>query len=358
MTSHENAPGVLRSLKSASLRVLQKLGLFELTGSSSWRRDRLLILCYHGISLGDEHEWDNQLYMSPGQFRQRLEYLRDGGYCILGLAEAVTRLYKRDLPPKSAVITIDDGAYDCYRQAHPILKSFEYPFTVYQTTYYCDYNRPIFRLICSYMLWKKRGLVLHAGKVPGLEGELDLRSTQGRQSVVDRLDRYTKQHDSSAGEKDRIAAQLAERIGVDYGELLAKRVLHLMKPEEVADLARDGVDIQLHTHRHRTPLDEQLFKREIDDNRRRIREMTGTTPAHFCYPSGVHHPTFLPWLKQERVATATTCVPGLASPESNALLLPRLVDHSSLSSVEFAGWATGVRTFLPQRDHAAVDPNL
>ena len=296
--------------------------------------------------------------MSPGEFRKRLEFLRDGDYQVLGLNEAVSRLYKNDLPPKSVVITIDDGNYDCSRQAYPIVKSFNFPFTVYQTTYYSDYNRPIFRLICAYMMWKKRGAVVDGRGLPGIQGDLDLRSVESRKAVVEQLDRYTKQHKSSASEKDEIAARLAERIGFDYSELLKKRILHLMKPEEVQQLARNGVDIQLHTHRHRTPLDEQLFKREIKDNRRRIMEMTGSNATHFCYPSGVNHLEFLPWLKQEQVVTATTCVPGLATSGSNPLLLPRLVDHAGLSSLDFAAWTTGVRSFLPQREQLAVDPNL
>ncbi|MEO8099701.1 MAG: polysaccharide deacetylase family protein [Acidobacteriota bacterium] len=346
------------------MTALQRLGAFDLAADSRWRRQRLLILCYHGISLDDEHAWNNQLYMSAEAFEKRLEFLRDEGYQVLDLGEAVARLYKRDLPPRSAVITIDDGAYDCYARAFPILKRFGYPFTVYQTTYYCDYNRPIFRLICSYMMWKKRGVVVDGRNLPGLDGEpgldgkMDLRSSESRQSVLDQLDRYTKQHHSSASEKDEIASQLAERIGIDYGELRKTRVLHLMTPDEVGTLARAGVSIQLHTHRHRTPVDEPLFKREIDDNRRRIEEMTGRTPTHFCYPSGVHQSQFLPWLSQEGVATATTCLPALASPASNPLLLPRLVDHSGLSMLEFASWGTGVRAFLPQRDQVAVDPNL
>lgn len=348
---------LLQRLKTSCLTVLQRTGLFERVANSNWRQQRLLILCYHGISLGDEHEWDSQLYMSPEEFRKRLEFLRESGYRVLGLAEAVSRLYKRDLPPKSVAITIDDGTYDSYRRAYPILKSFGYPFTVYQTTYHCDHNRPIFRLICSYMLWKKRGAVMEGRNLPGLP-EVDTRSPESRASVVDKLDRYTKEHHSTASEKDDIAAQLADRIGIDYHDLLEKRILHLMKPEEVGELACDGVDIQLHTHRHRTPLNERLFRREIEDNRRRIKDMTGNTAEHFCYPSGVHHPEFLSWLKQESVISATTCVPGLATPESNVLLLPRLVDHAGLSSLEFEGWATGARAFLPQREQVAVDPNL
>ncbi len=349
---------MLRNLKAGVLCASHRMGLFHLVANSRWRRERLLILCYHGVSLGDEHEWDNQLYMSPEQFENRLEFLRANNYRVLSLTEGIQRLYARDLPPKSMVITIDDGAYDCYRRAYPILKRFGWPFTVYLTTFYCDFNRPIFRLICSYMLWRKQGSVLAGRSLPGFDGDMDLRTAEGRRDVVVKLDRYTKEHDSSAQEKDDVAALLAGRIGVDYQAILEQRILHLMKPAEVREMAENGVDIQLHTHRHRTPTDKILFDREIADNDQRIQEITGVKPVHFCYPSGVYHPEFLPWLKELGVESATTCVPGLADRQADVLLLPRLVDHSSLSLMEFASWASGVRTLFPQREYPAIDPNL
>jgi hypothetical protein len=105
----------------------------------------------------------------------------------------------------------------------------------------------------------------------------------------------------------------------------------------------------MHTHRHRTPDDRELFLREIEDNRKSISEMTGKSPSHFCYPSGVWSPAFLPWLTEAGVESATTCEIGLATPESHPLLLPRLIDVSSLSPIEFEGWLTGISQVLPRR---------
>ena len=56
-------------------------------------------------------------------------------------------------------ITFDDGTYDFYKQAYPIVKRYGFPVTVYQTTYYSDRGLPVFNLICSYLLWKRRGTV-------------------------------------------------------------------------------------------------------------------------------------------------------------------------------------------------------
>jgi peptidoglycan/xylan/chitin deacetylase (PgdA/CDA1 family) len=150
-----------------------------------------------------------------------------------------------------------------------------------------------------------------------------------------------------------LATRLARFLKIDYACIKAKRILQLMNAREVRDVARNGFDVQLHTHRHRTPQDERLFRREIEDNRTYIRELIGTQPVHFCYPGGVHRPVFLPWLQQERVASATTCDAGLATPDSESLLLPRFVDNQNRTQIEFEGWVTGVGDLLAFRRAAS-----
>src|SRR5215210_3401802 len=103
---------LLKNIKRASLRACKNLGLFGAMSASRWRRERLLILGYHGISLEDEHAWDPSLYMESADFEARLEVLKRGGYAVLPLAEAIHRLYANDLPERSVVLTFDDGYYD------------------------------------------------------------------------------------------------------------------------------------------------------------------------------------------------------------------------------------------------------
>jgi len=66
--------------------------------SSRWRRDRLLILCYHGVSLADEHEWSD-VHISAERFQQRLETLRRSGATVLPLGDALHQLQVGELPP-------------------------------------------------------------------------------------------------------------------------------------------------------------------------------------------------------------------------------------------------------------------
>ena len=340
---------MLKTFKQATLKSLKLAGMSSLVQGSRWRRQRLLILAYHGISLADEHLWNGSQYMSAEIFRTRLELLKSSGCAVLPLDEAIERLYANDLPANSAVITFDDGSSDFYHRAFPLLQEFDFPATLYLTTFYSFYNRPIFDLMCSYLLWKGRNEILDLKKITGQDLRIDLSNRAAQGSALAEIRGFASQQKMSAEEKDALAVSLAAALSVDYDALVEQRTLHVLTPDEVKRVASGGIDVQLHTHRHRTPMDRQLFLREIEDNRQSIREMTGTNAAHFCYPSGAYDPAFLPWLEESGILSATTCDTGFASVASHRLLLPRVLDTSALTSIEFEGWLTGVSAALPRR---------
>ncbi len=343
-----------KHLRRAALSALKGCGAFHLVSDSAWRRQRLLILCFHGVALEDEHQWRPHLYISAQQLERRLEILRNSKCNVLPLAEALERLSRHDLPPRSVVLTFDDGQYDFYRQAYPALKRSGVPVTVYLTTYYSELQRPIFNLICSYLLWKAR----HLGTVDlqefGCQNPVSLHSQEIREAAATEIVQWTERQDLHGQQKDQIAAALAQRLGIDYDALRTRRILHLLNPEEVKELAADGVDFQLHTHRHRTPMNEELFRQEIRENRRRLGSMIGGGQTHFCYPSGAYRPEFLSWLAAEGIVSAVTCDTGFATVENNPLLLPRLVDTSGRTDLEFESWVNGIGHFLSRRRRARL----
>jgi peptidoglycan/xylan/chitin deacetylase (PgdA/CDA1 family) len=343
-----------RELRRAALAILKSFGAFNLVKDSSWRQHKLLILCYHGVALEDENQWRPFLYITPQQLERRLAFLRDGNYAVLPLEEALDRLLRNALPPRSVALTFDDGTYDFYKQVWPRLKGYGFPATVYLTTYYSELQRPIFRLVCSYMLWKVRDMRGIDLRQFGIDLRVELSSAENREQVVDQLDAWVHSKDFNGEQKDQMAAGLAQRLGIDYQELRAKRILQLMNVDEVKELAAEGVDFQLHTHRHRTPLNEELFRQEIRDNRLRIADAIGGEHNHFCYPSGAYRPELLGWLAKEEVVSATTCDTGFATPETNPLLLPRFVDTSGRTDLEFESWVSGIGHFLSTRKRARL----
>ena len=339
---------VLRATRRKTLGVLRDIGVFRLCGDSAWRKSRLAILCYHGISLADEHEWHPSLYMRVDTFEQRLALLKAARYNVLPLGEALIRLYEGCLPERSVCLTFDDGFYDFAVRAAPLLERYGFPATVYLTTYYSPVNRPIFDLALAYVMWKRSTDTLDARPLTGEHRQWNLGVEAQKADAYYGLLAYTKAQQFTAMECDDFARFVAQQLGVDYCELLTTRRLHLLNPDEVATLSAKGFDFQLHTHRHRAPLDRGLFVREVRDNRSRILDYTGKDPTHFCYPSGVHRPEFDGWLSSEGVRSATTCELGVATPRSQPLQLPRLMDSSRFTSLDFEGWLTGVSSMLPR----------
>jgi peptidoglycan/xylan/chitin deacetylase (PgdA/CDA1 family) len=342
---------MLKSLKLTALRAARGSGALRLINSSDWRHRRLLILGYHGVSQADEHEWDSSLFMPQEMVRSRFELLRHGGYAVLPLAEAIQRLRDGSLPDRSVAITFDDGSADFFSRAHPLIQEFGFPVTLYLTTFYSRDQRPVFPPMCSYLLWWGRTRRISGQDLVPNGGPLDLTNPAKRRSAFEAIVGWAAERQLDAAHKDDLLGTLAERVGVDYQALRQRRLLQIMSAEEIAQLDPRAVDVQLHTHRHRVLLNRELFRREIEDNRREIARLTGSSRAltHFCYPSGVTHPQFLPWLRELGIESATTCYPGIASADTDPLMLPRLVDTCSLTTLEFESWLTGGAALLPSR---------
>jgi peptidoglycan/xylan/chitin deacetylase (PgdA/CDA1 family) len=340
---------MISSIKRSSFALSKRLGLSELVAQSDWRRQRLLILCYHGIALADEYEWRGDLYVSASHFRRHLDLLRSTGCAVLPLGDALRRLYAHDLPERAVVLTFDDGYYDFQARAWPLLQDYNYPATVYLTTARMEHNLPIVNLFVSYMLWLARDRALDGNNIVGLDGRYALSTAAQRDRVVADMDAAIQARGMTATQKDAIAKAIAERLELDYAALIATRVLTLLRPPEVAALSRQGVDIQLHTHLHRTPEDPASFVDDVRRNRDIIEAIIGRRPTHLCYPSGMYRMAYLPALRREGLESATTCDPGIAARAIDPLLLPRFVDSSAITDVEFEAWLSGLASCLPRR---------
>lgn len=343
---------LLRSTRDSVLRVLTATGVSRRVARSEWRRRRLLILCYHGVAVRDEHDW-SPLYVSADHLRSRLERLDTLGATVLPLDEALHRLHAGSLPELSVVITFDDGAADFRTVAYPILESRNVPVTLYQSTWHVDKPFPVFDNASSYLLWQARGteVLLPWRTDPALVPF----------SIVhpefQRLHQAAKAWHASAPKTDqwtmRALELLAESCNSCLRSMLEARLLQFMTSDELRSLNRSLVNVQLHTHRHRSPEDHALFAAEISENREALERILGTGAGlnHFCYPSGIHSAFLRSCLRDAGICSATTCEPSLIDASTDVLRLPRLVDAMSVSEGLFDAWVTGMAHFtrLPLR---------
>ena len=331
-----------RWFKQPLLRLARTLRAFDAAHSSSWRDQRLLILCYHGISDGDEAQWNGDLFLSRAAFSERMESLKRRHCAVLSLNEAIDRLYACTLPKRAVAITFDDGFANFYSSALPILRKYDYPATVYLSSYYSEHSTlPVFPVTCSYLLWKARGQIRMGVGIPGVPAELDLRTTESRESAALSIMNYAAEKEYSGHAKDELLVRLAAALGEDFEQLRQQRTLSLMNPEEISEVSRSGVSIEMHSRSHRILNQRRRFERDLRRNADQIREWTGVAPSHFCYPSGLVTPHWVDWLREFPVKSAVTCAAAFASAADDTMLLPRYVDGSRASALEFESWISG-----------------
>jgi peptidoglycan/xylan/chitin deacetylase (PgdA/CDA1 family) len=96
---------------------------------NTWAKDNAVILLYHHVS----DDTPKVTSVSPDTFRQHMQYLADN-HKVLPLKQVIETLQNNQpLPDKTVVITFDDGYDNIYDNAHPILKEFAFPYTIFVT---------------------------------------------------------------------------------------------------------------------------------------------------------------------------------------------------------------------------------
>jgi peptidoglycan/xylan/chitin deacetylase (PgdA/CDA1 family) len=325
-----------KAAKLVLLRACEALGLFRV---SAWVfRKRLLILCYHGFQLLEECAFRPQLFMSRTTFESRLRYIVANGFKVIPLGQALLQLRSGNLPPRALVITIDDGFKSTLSVAGPLLAGM--PATVYVTTYYMDKQMPIFRLAMQYVFWKARVQNRKFAELPDVESAKDPELAMWE---------LIRRGDEMRAEQDRqdFLQRIAQALNVDLAPLYEQQILSIMSPEELKELSRLGIDVQLHTHRHRFPVtDRTAACKEIEENRARLKQALGIVADHFCYPSGVFDESQWPWLEALGIESATTCLSGLNRSDTPRYGLRRFLDNESVAFIEFKAELAGFNEIL------------
>jgi peptidoglycan/xylan/chitin deacetylase (PgdA/CDA1 family) len=92
------------------------------------------VLCYHRFIAGNTTA-ANKMQMPAAQFEAQLQWLQREGWQVLRLAELQAFLDgQRALPPRSVVITVDDGWESFHRHAFPLLRKYGVPVTLFVAT--------------------------------------------------------------------------------------------------------------------------------------------------------------------------------------------------------------------------------
>jgi peptidoglycan/xylan/chitin deacetylase (PgdA/CDA1 family) len=306
----------------------------------------LRILCYHGFASDDSCEFRPKLFTSVDTFKGRLEFLRKERYPVVSLQEALSALEQGNAGRGLTVITIDDG-FSSVQLAWRLLQEYGFPATLYVTSYYCGKEMPIFRLVVQYLFWKTDKKSLAPSAYLPFPNGCSLSSTWEKEQAAWMVIEFGER---LSGESERwtIIRQLGESLAIDCRQFPESRRLSLLNPQEISTLAKEGLDIQLHTHRHRELTDCSLVASEIADNRAVLEPLVGAPLRHFCYPSGIWSRSLWPVLTKLKISSATTCESGLNFSDTPRLALYRFLDGEHVSQIEFEAEMAGLSELLRQ----------
>jgi peptidoglycan/xylan/chitin deacetylase (PgdA/CDA1 family) len=88
-----------------------------------------IILCYH--LLVDKVRYPGT-EITPAAFEAQMKELKDRGITVIPMQDLLAwKRGEKNIPPRCAVITFDDGWKSQYEVAWPIMKKFGYPFTMF-----------------------------------------------------------------------------------------------------------------------------------------------------------------------------------------------------------------------------------
>lgn len=98
-------------------------GYFGVFANEDGEGIKLPIIMYHAIC--DTNEKTGKFVISKDAFKKDLEYLKENGYTAIGFNELIDFTENgTPLPEKPVMLTFDDGYYNNYCYAYPLLKEY------------------------------------------------------------------------------------------------------------------------------------------------------------------------------------------------------------------------------------------
>ncbi len=307
---------------------LKYMGIYDFF--SFLNRNSIPILCYHGVSTQDEHEFMPSNFIKFKTFKKRIEILEKRGYKIISLEQACDQVKNNSVQGKNVVLTIDDGFYPIFDELIPYLIDKRIPITCYITSYKSQHETPIFRLLVQYIFWKAK------------TSSATITSYTNSEVSIDTMWDFINFAESNLTREQRLetAKELAQKLNVPLNDERL-RAYSIANKQTLKEFGTRGLDLQLHTHKHNMNLPLDKLKVDIQKNKDYLSGTTDNKLVHFCYPSGVWKKEHFDILKGLGVQTATTCDDGFLNKDTNLFSIPRIIDSENISSIVFESELSG-----------------
>lgn len=315
------------------------------------------VLTYHGILPEGYRVVDRALdgnLVSADAFRRQLQFIKERYNVISAKEFLLWWEAKHELPPRSVLLTCDDGLWNSLLDMLPILQEFEFECLFFVTGSSLS-NTPT-------MLWYERlylmFLVAPASftmelRAIGLLAEAGPRQKRSLWwDLVRKLSQYDPNHRSALLERIRLQLGLSERWDAAYNEdpVLRRRFLMLNLPG-LHQLAGAGMCIGAHTVSHpmlsQSPPAEAW--NEISDSKRNLEQALGQEIWAMAYPFGDSSSVTSREVQMSERAgfrCAFLNLGGTCGTQTTTFALPRVHITSEMGLAEFEAHISGFHQSL------------
>jgi peptidoglycan/xylan/chitin deacetylase (PgdA/CDA1 family) len=237
----------------------------------------------------------------------------------------------RPLPPRSVVLTFDDGYRDMLTTLAPLLEEYSMPAAVYLATAHLDGSRPCW---CDRLYGALAHRTQHCVTDPDTDEPMDCKTPQQGRAVFVRLRARLRVLEAAQRDLllDGIARQLAPdspspRLMLSWDEARELRSRH------------PRIELGVHTQNHvdlGPGCAAELASREIGACIADFERELGERPKHFAFPYGRWTPSALELLREAGFRSAVVSGPGrIVVGKTNPLCIPRVASARPISIVRY-----------------------
>jgi peptidoglycan/xylan/chitin deacetylase (PgdA/CDA1 family) len=269
-----------KKLVNVATKLSNDLGFFDIYGTIRRKitKSQVAILLYHRVGPAGAN-WSLQP-LSPDIFKEQIDYFSRSGEIIS--LEVLANYMKegKSLPKKTVVITFDDGYYDNYMYAYPILKRFKVPATIFLTTGHISSDELFW--------WDKVGYILQHAKTQRIDlGDMGSHSLESAKDKAKAHGNITKKLKNISEDIKNLAIEkISEVSGVDIPRGLGRELI--MSWNDVKEMHNSGIDFGAHSVNHplltNVPL--ERAKWEITQSKKDVENSLGVEVRTFSYPNG------------------------------------------------------------------------
>lgn len=243
----------------------------------------LTVLNYHRIDDVSRVGFDTfvpNVTATPPEFARQMDYVRRH-YRVISCEQLnAFRRGETDLPTFPLLITFDDGYYDNYSKAYPILKERNLPAVIFLATDHVGKDVPFYWDFVAYCFVHTRK---KAAELP-LTGYVSWNGIPERNAIVKRWIDSIKH--SPAQEREKAVAQLASTLAVDVPSHAFANLYATW--DQVREMNRNGIEMGAHTATHPilTLISPSRVEEELCRSKQKIEEELGKPVTSFAYPNG------------------------------------------------------------------------